>query len=72
VVALPEAFGLPPVSDVIALSLLGIPIYLAVGMRRFYGGRWPATIGKAFFVGVSYNVLGGVTMIALFLLTVLG
>ncbi|NNK63471.1 MAG: DUF3667 domain-containing protein, partial [Gemmatimonadetes bacterium] len=61
IVALPEAFGFPQVGDVLALILLVVPVYLVVGMKRFYGGTWPVTLAKGLAVSVAYNVLAGVT-----------
>ena len=71
VVATPEALGFPMVSDIMALILLVVPVHLVVGMKRFYGGSWTASILKGFAVSAAYNVLAGVTMIGLFVLTLL-
>ena len=71
VVAVPEALGFPRVGDVFALILLVVPVYLVVAMKRFYGGGWPATLAKGLAVSVAYNLLAGVTMIGLFVLTLL-
>lgn len=67
-VATPDALGFPAVTESIALVLLVMPVHLVVGMKRFYGGSWLAAVAKGFTVGVAYNALAGITMIALFIL----
>ena len=43
------------------------PLYLLVGMKRFYGQRWSTTLGKFLLV----NVFGFLTLVVLLLVFVL-
>ena len=59
--AIPSAMGLESVSAVTDLAILWIPIYLFLGMRRFYGQSRMKTLLKFGLVSVAYWLLGTVT-----------
>lgn len=67
-VATPDALGFPAVTESIALVLLVMPLHLVIGMKRFYGGSWPATVAKGVVVGIAYNALSGITMLILLIM----
>ncbi len=71
-VTLPDAVGLGGVTEWLWLfALLVAPLYLVLGMKRFYDERWLKTLAKFGFVSASYGFMGGMTMIALLLVAVL-
>lgn len=70
-VALPAALGLQSASDVAGIALLGVPVHLFVGMRRFYGLSRVRTFGRFALVSVTYLVLGVATMFALLVVSLM-
>ena len=61
---LPEALRLPPMFDLLGIVVLSIPLYLLLGMKRFYDESWVRTFAKFVFVSVTYGIVGVTALIA--------
>jgi hypothetical protein len=71
-VAVAPALRLEGVSSWASFALLTIPVYLLLGMKRFYDERWMRTVAKFVFVSVAYAFVGAVTGIAVLTVSLLG
>lgn len=45
--------------------LVGVPAYFLMAMRRVYGGRWSATLARAAFIFIAYNMAIGAALLGL-------
>jgi hypothetical protein len=70
-IGFPDAIGLPQVGAILAVLLAGIPVYLLLAMKRFYGEGWLRTIVKCSVVSLVYAVAGGTTMSLLLMWSIL-
>ena len=71
-VTLPDAVGLGGVTEWLWLfALVVAPLYLVLGMKRFYEDAWLKTIAKFTFVSVSYALVLIATLIATLVLSLL-
>lgn len=72
ITTLPDVMGLARLASPADLLLLGVPVYLVLAMKRFYGEGWARTLLKGWAVSIAYVALGGVTMMGLLLVSLLG
>ena len=70
-VALPQAMRLPEAFDSLGFAVLSIPVYLFLGMRRFYEESWLKTFAKFVFVSVTYGIVGVTMLLATFFVVLL-
>ena len=70
-VAIPEAVGFEAVSNVLAASMLTVPIYLLLAMRRFYRESWLKTVAKLLVLSQTYLMLGLTTVMVLLMLSIM-
>ena len=70
-VALAPALGLDTVSDWTSLALFTIPVYLLLGMKRFYDESWVKTLAKFVLVSGTYFLLGTMTVLGALFVTLL-
>lgn len=70
-VSLPDAVGLGGIGEWLAIALLTIPLYLLLGMKRFYEEPWGKTVAKFFFVSVTYGFVGAGTWMAVLVVSLL-
>lgn len=66
----PDALGFPAASAVLSIALLWSPVYLLLGMRRFYDQSWIRTLVKMFVLSNVYVLLASVTMLGVVLWTI--
>ena len=68
---LPDAVGLGWITGWLQVSLLAVPPYLLLGMKRFYAESWLKTVAKFVFVSAAYGFMSGVVMVAVLLLSLM-
>lgn len=68
---LPDAVGLGWITGLLQISLLAVPPYLLLGMKRFYAESWLKTVAKFVFVSAAYGFMSGVVMVAVLLLSLM-
>ena len=68
---LPAAVGLGWITGWLQISLLAVPPYLLLGMKRFYAESWLKTVAKFVFVSAAYGFMSGVVMVAVLLLSLM-
>jgi hypothetical protein len=68
---LPDAVGLGWITGWLQISLLAVPPYLLLGMKRFYAESWLKTVAKFVFVSAAYGFMSGVVMVAVLLLSLM-
>ena len=70
-VALAPAIRLDAVSDWTSFAILTIPLYLLLGMKRFYDDSWVRTLAKFVFVSGTYFVMGLMTVLGVLVVTLM-
>ena len=62
-----------PAADVLSLlTMVGLPVYTVLAMRRVYGQGWGKTLAKAWALGWAYGFVLILTLVAVALVTVVG
>ena len=67
----PAAVRLSGLTEWMSLAVLGIPLYLLLGMKRFYGDGWVKTLAKFTFVCIAYAFVLSATMLGVFVISLL-
>ena len=70
-VAVAPALRLDAVSSWTSFALLTIPVYILLGLQRFYDESWVKTVFKFVFVSMTYFFVGALTALGVLVVSLL-